>query len=101
MKEAIAKHIQDPTFTAIWEALVRIEVNINCLISEQKPLQRSYEELRESLEFTLTKQDGGHGKEQLRFARTNEGDGEDQHSLITKENDSIGNCFREKERRKC
>ena len=55
MKEASAKHIQDPAFTAIWEALVRIEANINCLISEQKLLQRSYEELRESLEFTQSK----------------------------------------------
>ena len=54
-KEASAKHVQDPAFAAIWEALVRIEANINCLISEQKPLQRSYEELRESLEFTQSK----------------------------------------------
>ena len=55
MKEASAKHVQDPAFSAIWEILVRIEANTNCLISEQKSLQRSYEELRESLEFTQSK----------------------------------------------
>ena len=55
MKEASAKHVQDPAFAAIWETLVRIEANTNCLISEQKTLQRSYEELRESLEFTQSK----------------------------------------------
>ena len=57
MKEASAKHVQDPAFAAIWEtlALVRIEANTNCLISEQKSLQPSYEELRESFEFTQSK----------------------------------------------
>ena len=55
MKEASAKHVQDPAFAAIWETLVRIEANTNCLISEQKSLQRSYEELRESLELTSFK----------------------------------------------
>ena len=55
MKEASAKHVQDPALAAIWETLVRIEANTNCLISEQKTLQRSYEELRESLEFTQSK----------------------------------------------
>ena len=54
-KEASAKHVQDPAFAAIWETLGRIEANTNCLISEQKSLQRSYEELRESLEFTQSK----------------------------------------------
>jgi len=52
MDEASAKHVQDPALAAIWEALVRIEANINCLISEQKILQRCYEKLRECLEFT-------------------------------------------------
>ena len=55
MKEASAKHVQDPALAAIWESLVRIEANTNSLISEQKSLQRSYEELRESLEFTQCK----------------------------------------------
>ena len=57
MKEASAQHVQDPALaaTCIWETLVRIEANTNCLISEQKTLQRSYEELRESLEFTQSK----------------------------------------------
>ena len=55
MSEASAKHVQDPALAAIWDALVRIEANTNCLISEQKTLQRSYEELRESLEFTQSK----------------------------------------------
>ena len=55
MSEASAKHVQDPALAAIWEALVRIEVNTNCLINEQKSLQRSYEELRESLKFTQSK----------------------------------------------
>ena len=36
MNEASAKHVQDPAFAAIWEALVRIEANTNSLISEQK-----------------------------------------------------------------
>ena len=35
MKEASAKHVQDPALAAIWEKLVRIEANTNCLISEQ------------------------------------------------------------------
>ena len=51
----IGSSVQDPALAAIWEALVRIEANTNCLISEQKTLQRSYEELRESLEFTQSK----------------------------------------------
>ena len=55
MSEASAKHVQDPALAAIWEALVRIEANTNCLINEQKSVQRSYEELRESLEFTQGK----------------------------------------------
>ena len=55
IKEASAKHVQDPALAAIWETLVRIEAKTNCLISEQKTLQRSYEELRESLEFTQSK----------------------------------------------
>ena len=55
MKEGSTKHVQDPTLTAIWETLVRIEANTKYLISEQKTLQRSYEELRESLEFTQSK----------------------------------------------
>ena len=55
MNEASAKHVQDSTLAAIWEALVRIEANTNCLINGQKTLQRSYEELRESLEFTQSK----------------------------------------------
>ena len=46
MNEARDKHVQDPAFAAIWEAPVRIEANTNSLISEQKALQRSYEELR-------------------------------------------------------
>jgi len=37
--EASAKHVQDPALAAIWEALVRIEANTICLISEQKILQ--------------------------------------------------------------
>ena len=55
MSEASAKHVQDPALAAIWETLVRIEANTNCLINEQKTLQQSYEELRESLEFTQSK----------------------------------------------
>ena len=55
ISEGSAKHVRDPALAATWEALVRIEANTNCLISEQKTLQRSYEELRESLEFTQSK----------------------------------------------
>ena len=55
MKEACAKHVQDPALAAIWDTLVRIEANTNSLISEQKTLQRSYKELCESLEFTQSK----------------------------------------------
>ena len=46
--EVSAEHVQDPALAAIWETLVIIEANTNCLINEQKSLQRSYEELRES-----------------------------------------------------
>jgi len=55
MNEASTKHIQDPALAAIWEALVRIEANTNCLISQQKTLQQSCEELCESLQFTQSK----------------------------------------------
>lgn len=51
MQEASAKH----ALAAIWETLVRIKANTSCLIHEQKTLQRGYEELCESLEFSQSK----------------------------------------------
>ena len=89
MKEASAKHVQDPAPAAIWETLVRIEANNNCLISDQKSLQRSYEELRDSLEFTQSKMEemaksNSALQEQMKeMAKTNT-------AMITK-NDPIGN----------
>ena len=75
MKEACAKHVQDPALAAIWDTLVRIEANTNSLISEQKnPAAKLQGALWKS--WIHTKQDGGNGKEQLKeqmkeMAKTN------------------------------
>ena len=36
IKEASAKHVQDPALAAIWEVLARIEADTNRLISSKK-----------------------------------------------------------------
>ena len=48
---------QDLTLATIWEAVKRIETNTNLMLEEQKILQRNYEDLRVSLEFTQERVD--------------------------------------------
>ena len=48
---------QDLTLATIWEAVKRIETNINLMLEEQNILKRNYKELRVSLEFTQARVD--------------------------------------------
>ena len=57
MAAQIEQDETSPSSSDMWKVLMRIEDNTNSLINDFKALQRNYNELRASLEFSVASQD--------------------------------------------